>query len=107
MQNCQFEPNLTGLFIRWQFIVRVFGAGSKTEMATTTTELEILLTNNISILVVSKLFKEYVQFLNRLYYITWLASLRLINRKAVYEKGKPYQTRLYKENLLKNSTYSL
>ena len=36
-------------------------------------------------------FKEYVQF----------CSLRLINHKVVYEKGKLFQTRLCKYNLFK------
>ena len=34
------------------------------------------------------MFKEYVQFLNRLYDINWIGRLRLINSEAVYEKHK-------------------
>ena len=36
------------------------------------------------------LFKEYVQFLNRLYDITWFGAV-YANSKAVYEKHRLFQ----------------
>jgi hypothetical protein len=46
------------------------------------------------------LFNEYVQFLNRVYDITWFwDSLRLINSETVYEKRKLFQTRLYNASI--------
>jgi hypothetical protein len=40
------------------------------------------------------------------YGLVW-GSLPLINREALYEKHKLFQSRLYKYGLLKNWTYSL
>ena len=40
------------------------------------------------------------------YSLVW-GSFRLINREAVYEKRKLFQTWLYKYNLFKNWKYSL
>jgi hypothetical protein len=56
---------------------------------------------NIMKYVIFEIFEQVIR------YNLVCGSLRLINRKAVYEKPKPFQTRLYKYNLFKNFKYSL
>ena len=85
----------TQLFFRiglWVFIV-------------TSTKLDI----HICYFTKFQLFKDYLKLLNRqvIRYNLVLVSLRLINREAVYEKGKLIQTRLCKYNLFNNFKYSL
>jgi len=56
------------------------------------------------LIIVKGMFKIVEQVIR--YNLLW-CSLRLLNRKAVYEKRKLFQTRLCKYNLFKNFKYSL